>query len=234
MRAEHLAADINEALVEHQNESRRQPMENYMKNHFPFYGIKAPERKKILAPFLKEWKTLSEKERFEVAFHLFQMPERECHYAALALLDKGRSAVSLQSVEFYEKLLQTKPWWDTVDMIASHLCGEYFKLYPGQLRPYTERLREADSMWLRRSTLLFQLKYKEETDETLLFETILRLKEEKEFFIEKAVGWALREYSKTNPEGVLHFLSMYECRPLSRREGLKWLKNKQPHLLKHF
>ncbi|WP_051254592.1 DNA alkylation repair protein [Halobacillus kuroshimensis] len=231
MSTERIVSEINAALAEHRDDQQRQPMETYMKNHFPFYGIKTPERKKILAPFVNDSKTFREKERFEVAFQLFQMPERECHYAALAVLEKGKKAVSPEAVEFYRELLLTKPWWDTVDMIASHLCGEYFKLYPQQLRPYTEQFRDSDFMWLRRAALLFQLKYKGETDQALLFETILCLKDEKEFFIEKAIGWALREYSKTDHDAVIDFLSTHECRPLSRREGLKWLKNKQPHLL---
>ncbi|SEH69499.1 3-methyladenine DNA glycosylase AlkD [Halobacillus karajensis] len=222
---------VSSALAEHKNEENRIPMEKYMKNQFPFYGIKAPEQKKILAPILKEFKDITEEERLKTAVQLFLQPMRECHYAALALLEKGIKKAPEESIATYKKLLMTKPWWDTVDRIAAHLCGGYFQRYPEKLRSYTEEWRASDHLWLRRSSLLHQLKYKGNTDVELLFETIGKLKQEHEFFIEKAIGWALREYSKTDAEAVIRFLNEIEVRPLSRREGLKWVRNKHPELL---
>ncbi|MGR9050362.1 DNA alkylation repair protein [Halobacillus faecis] len=226
-----LCENVTTVLEKHRDEDQRIPMENYMKNHFPFFGIKAPDRKRILAPLLKEYKDMTADERLEAAVLLFQKSERECHYAALAFLEKGIKKAPEHSIDTYKQLLMTKPWWDTVDMIASTLCGEYFLRYEDKLRPYTEEWRESDHLWVRRSSVLHQLKYKEKTDAPLLFETIDALKHEKEFFIEKAIGWALREYSKTDAAAVIDYLNQEEVRPLSRREGLKWLKNKHPHLL---
>ncbi|RDY71312.1 hypothetical protein DXT76_08325 [Halobacillus trueperi] len=229
------AAEFCEAVTtvfeQHRNEENRIPMENYMKNHYPFFGIKAPERKQILAPLLKKYKDITEQERLEAAVLLFEKPERECHYAALAFLEKGIKKAPEHSIDTYKQLLMTKPWWDTVDMIASTLCGGYFFRYEDKLRPFTEEWRESDHLWVRRSSVLHQLKYKEKTDGLLLFETIDSLKHEKEFFIEKAIGWALREYSKTDARAVIDYLEREEVRPLSRREGLKWLKSKHPELL---
>ncbi|ARI79203.1 hypothetical protein HM131_12785 [Halobacillus mangrovi] len=201
-------------------------MEAYMKNQFRFYGIKTPERKKLLAQILKEYRLLTQAERVRTALLLFEEAERECQYAALALLEKGKKHASQSEIDIYKELLLTKSWWDTVDMIASNLCGDYFKKYPDMLEPITEQWRHSSNLWVRRSSLLHQLKFKEQTNEKLLFETIDVLKDEKEFFIEKAIGWALREYSKTNAQAVINYLDHTKCRPLSRREGLKWLKNK--------
>ncbi|WP_226578210.1 DNA alkylation repair protein [Halobacillus litoralis] len=223
--------EVDQTLAANQNEENQKQMEAYMKNHFSFYGIKSPERKQILAPILKEYRNITEEERLEASLELFQKPARECQYAALALLEKGKKKTPEHAIDVYKELLMTKSWWDTVDMIASHLCGAYFQKYPDKLHPYTEEWRHHDDMWVRRSSVLHQLKYKGDTDEKLLFETITVLKDEKEFFIEKAIGWALREYSKTNPTAVIEFLERTDCRPLSRREGLKWLKNKHPELL---
>ncbi|WLR47128.1 DNA alkylation repair protein [Halobacillus litoralis] len=226
-----LCENVTTALEKHRDENQRIPMENYMKNHFPFFGIKAPDRKRILAPLLKEYRDITADERLEAAVLLFEKSERECHYAALAFLEKGIKKAPEHSIDTYKQLLMTKPWWDTVDMIASTLCGGYFLRYEDKLRPYTEEWRESDHLWVRRSSVLHQLKYKEKTDAPLLFETIDALKHEKEFFIEKAIGWALREYSKTDATAVIGYLNQEEVRPLSRREGLKWLKSKHPQLL---
>ncbi|WP_281249083.1 DNA alkylation repair protein [Halobacillus massiliensis] len=119
-----------------------------------------------------------------------------------------------------------RPWWDTVDTVAAQLCGGYFEKYPALLEPIIENWRRSNNLWVCRSSILLQLKKKENTDERLLFSTISHLCEEREFFIEKAIGWALREYSKTNPAAVLNYIEQNELRPLSRREGLKWIKEK--------
>ncbi|WP_079480915.1 DNA alkylation repair protein [Halobacillus salinus] len=224
--SEEITRRIVETFSEHRNDENRQGMEKYMKHHFAFFGIKAPEQKKLLSPILKEFRGISEEERFEAAHLLFQQRERECHYAALSLLEKGKKFISRGAIDEYKKLLMTESWWDTVDVLAAKLCGGYFLMYPDQLIPVTKEWRQSDNMWVRRSSVLHQLKFKDMTDERLLFETVEVLKNEKEFFIEKAIGWALREYSKTAPEAVQDFINNTELRPLSRREGLKWMKNK--------
>ncbi|MBA2174362.1 DNA alkylation repair protein [Halobacillus locisalis] len=224
-----ISRDLTNAIVcvyeANRNDTNRERMEAYMKNHFSFFGIKAPEQKKLLTPILKEYKTISEPERFETARLLFQQNERECHYAALTLLEKGMKKMPEYAIDVYKELLVTNSWWDTVDMIAAKLCGHYFLTYPSKLEPVTKKWRQSDNLWVRRSSVLHQLKYKEQTQEELLFDTVRVLKDEREFFIEKAIGWALREYSKTDADAVQTFLATTDVRPLSRREGLKWVKN---------
>ncbi|MGP4075034.1 DNA alkylation repair protein [Halobacillus sp. K22] len=225
-KSEQIKTTIIHAFQENQNEEHRPAMEAYMKNHFPFYGIKSPERTAILRPIFKEFSSVSETERLDAAILLFQDAERECHYAALGLLEKGLKKAVPSSIAVYKELIMTASWWDTVDMIASTLCGGYFKRYPERLRPLTENWSHSSNLWVRRSSMLHQLKYKDQTDQKLLFETALQLREEKEFFIEKAIGWALREYSKTDTQAVAEFLESESFRPLTKREGLKWAKNK--------
>ncbi|SFG35656.1 DNA-7-methylguanine glycosylase [Halobacillus alkaliphilus] len=225
-RSEQIKSAIIHTFQEHHNEENRPAMEAYMKHQFLFYGIKSPERTAILRPIYKEYSSISETERMDAAILLFQQPERECHYAALELLEKGVKNAVPSSIAVYKELMMTASWWDTVDMIASKLCGGYFKRYPERLRPITENWSHSSNLWVRRSSMLHQLKYKEATNKELLFETACQLKDEKEFFIEKAIGWALREYSKTDTDAVVQLLESVSFRPLTKREGLKWAKNK--------
>ncbi|WP_079529670.1 DNA alkylation repair protein [Halobacillus hunanensis] len=219
------AAIVNEFKA-HRNPGQHEAMEKYMKNQFPFYGIKTPERSKLVKQWLKSYASITYSERVDTALLLFQEEERECHYAALALLEKVSKQPSVSAIAVYKQLLTLKPWWDTVDMISSNLCGNYLLHYREELPAITESWASSEHLWVRRASLLNQLKFKDQTDEELLYQTIHTLKHEKEFFIEKAIGWILREYSKTAPESVIAFIESTELRPLSRREGLKWMKNK--------
>lgn len=212
-------------LRKNENEENRAQMEAYMKNHFSFLGIKTPQRKQLLKPILNNCRSISATERYLIAWKLFNEKEREFHYAALALLEMGAKKAPVSAIGFYKELLMRNSWWDSVDMIASNLCGAFFKQHPHLLVPITEEWRRSHDMWVRRSSLLHQLKFKELTNERLLFETIDILKHEQEFFLEKAIGWSLREYSKTNPDAVKSYIETTELRPLSRREGLRWLKS---------
>ncbi|MBW4656506.1 MAG: DNA alkylation repair protein [Kaiparowitsia implicata GSE-PSE-MK54-09C] len=110
--------------------------------------------------------------------------------------------------------------------IASHNVRKLLKQYPSYRDATLEPWRDSENLWLRRTTLLFQLGYKAETDEALLFSLIEQNSDSKEFFIQKAIGWALREYSKVAPEAVQIFVAETPLAALSRREALKWLKAK--------
>ena len=109
-------------------------------------------------------------------------------------------------------------------MIAKHHLGSYLKLYPTETQKVIKHFSNADHLWLNRSAILFQLDYKQETDTTLLFELCLKHKDTGEFFINKAIGWALREYGKTNPEAVIEFVSANCLAPLSEQEAIRKLK----------
>lgn len=114
-------------------------------------------------------------------------------------------------------------WWDTIDVIAPKILGSWFKRYPEHIKPTITRWLKSDNIWLQRSCVLFQLKYKEKTNTQLLSSVIDQLKDSKEFFLRKSIGWVLREYAKTDAEFVKDFVNSRELSPLSRREATKHL-----------
>jgi 3-methyladenine DNA glycosylase AlkD len=110
--------------------------------------------------------------------------------------------------------------------LAGWIIGLYFLLFPGNIKIFTGRWVDSDNIWLQRTALLFQLKYKKDMDFELLSKYILKLKYSKEFFIQKAIGWILREYSKFFPETVVSFVKSNQLAPLSSREALRIVKKK--------
>lgn len=126
-------------------------------------------------------------------------------------------------LETLEYMIINRSWWDTVDFIATHLASRYFMHFQVEIRPRTRVWMDSGNIWLQRSALLFQLSWKERTDVDLLFHYMEELSQEKEFFIEKAIGWALRQLSRTYPEQVRQFVESHALRPLSRREALRLL-----------
>lgn len=195
------------------------PMEAYMKNQFPFLGIKTPLRRELSKRLYKEHGIPQNWE--EAVRQLWALREREYQYVALDLLDRVKKRFTPGHVELAEALITSKSWWDTVDYLASHTVGTLFRLHPSLIEDYNDRWLEGENMWLWRTALLFQLSYKEKTDEELLFKNIRFCAGSKEFFIQKAIGWSLREYAKTNPDAVRHFIEMTPLVGLSRREALK-------------
>ena len=200
------------------------PMQKYMRDQFEFLGIKTPERTRLLKQFAAQqgWPDLSYVAPLVAA--LWQLPAREYQYIALDILERYRSQLTPSAVPTLERLILEKSWWDTVDNLAIRNVGDLFSCYPAETASYLEKWRSHPNIWLRRTTLLFQLSYKSKTDERLLFALIKENLNSDEFFIKKAIGWALREYSKTAPEAVRHFVATTDLRALSRREALKWLK----------
>ena len=122
-------------------------------------------------------------------------------------------------------MITQKSWWDTVDSMASDITGPYFQRYPEQIRPVTGGWNRSRNIWLQRSSLLFQKAWKKETDKERLASYILHLSKSTEFFVQKAIGWSLREYAKTDPDWVRSFVKSHqkELAPLSKREALKHL-----------
>jgi 3-methyladenine DNA glycosylase AlkD len=198
---------------------RAEKMKAYMKGQFEYFGIMATPRRDLTKQVYKE-RGLPQKP-FEVAKDLFILPQRELHYVGQEMMLKAKKQWSENTILDIEWFIITNSWWDTVDYIASNLAGTYFKKYPENIIPIVGKWNASDNIWLIRSSILFQLKYKEKTDSTLLAKLILPHKSNKEFFIKKAIGWALREYARTNPAWVQEFVNIHELQPLSIREALK-------------
>ena len=202
-------------------------MKGYMKNHFEFFGIKHPPRRKLCKQFLKENGLPPAPAVDDLVKELFGQPEREFHYFAIELLQaaihpkKGFDRSHDENVDLFEWLVTHKSWWDSVDYIADVLVGAYFQRFPNLVHPNAEKWMASGNMWLQRTTLIFQRKYRRETDFELMKSLILRVAGSKEFFLQKAIGWALREYARTAPKAVVEFVENNELAPLSRREALK-------------
>ncbi|MGJ7920661.1 DNA alkylation repair protein [Neobacillus sp. LXY-4] len=214
---------VREILEEHRNAENAGPMAKYLKNKFPFLGIKSPERRELTKLIFQQIDVKNEPVDVEFILTLWDQAEREYQYVALDYLAKVIKKVNKAEIGLMEKLITTKSWWDTVDTLASQPVGTIVadakELIPAVIDGWSIH----ENMWLRRTSILFQLKYKQATDEELLYRYILANAGSKEFFIQKAIGWALREYSKTNPESVKQFIEKNTLMPLSVREGSKYI-----------
>jgi 3-methyladenine DNA glycosylase AlkD len=190
--------------------------EAYMRHLFSFLGLRQPIRKKLQAPYVA---SLPKK----AILKLWDLPEREFQYAAMDLLSEKGCAE--EDLALLEHLITTHSWWDTVDVLASNHCGLYFRKFPAQ-RTILNSWIHHPNLWLRRAALLVQLRYKANTDRSLLFDLCRTCALEKEPFIQRAIGWALREYGKSEPEAVRAFLSSERLLPLAHREATQYLRGK--------
>ena len=200
------------------------PMENYMKNNFSFLGIKTEQRRAIFKSNYEQNKSEVKSNFRAIAWELFQMKEREFHQTAIDLLLKEfKKKYVLEDIQLIEKLIITNSWWDSVDTIAKYILGGYLLQFPSETLKVIERFSNSENMWLNRSAILFQLSYKEKTDFEILKSECEKHKDSNEFFIQKAIGWALRDYSRFNPKGVEVYVNSTNLKPLSRREALRLL-----------
>lgn len=198
------------------------PMKKYMKNHFEFYGIKSVPRKAVVSGFVKEYGKISEEGLDEFVRLCWDNPYRELHYACLDIIEKEKKP-KLERLELYEWMILHRSWWDSVDAIAPNLLGRLLQQNPELIKENTLRYVQSNELWLQRTALIFQLRYKTETDLPLLFNYCEMLAEHKDFFIRKAIGWSLRQAGKFYPQEVKDFVAKTELSNLSVREALKHL-----------
>jgi 3-methyladenine DNA glycosylase AlkD len=206
--------------------SKKESMQAYMRNQFLFFGLPRPVRNSIQAEIFKNYTIKDQKTLLEEVFKLWAEPEREFQYAALDLMIKHKKLLlSKQGILALEALAADKSWWDTVDILAGNLMGKTLAKLPNEAKIFRESWAKSQNFWLNRCAILYQLHFKTKTDEAWLAEVIEMHKHQKEFFIQKAIGWALRQYAKTNPDWVQRFVDTKTNLPaLSKREALKHLK----------
>ena len=208
-------------------ESNRNPehalqMKKYMKDQFEFYGIATPDRRAMMSAHIKEYGLPEWFDIDPISRSLWELDERECQFTQLDLMNRMKRNLSPENLPLLEYLITTKSWWDTVDGLSAWFVGELFKRHPELIKSTTNRWMKSGDIWLQRSCLLFQLKYKKDTDLDLLFGFIETLSYHKSFWIRKAIGWTLREYSKTDPQMVEKYVETHpELSGLSKREALK-------------
>ena len=193
----------------------------YMRGQFEYHGLKTPKRREIQKPFLVKEYLPEKSDIIPLVKTLWKKPQRDYHYFAQELAFKYVRQQVPEDMALYEYMVVHNSWWDTIDFIAINLMGSYFKKFPEQRAFYVKKWLESNNFWLHRCALLFQLKYKTDIDTHLLSATINALLGSKEFFINKAIGWVLREYSRTNPKWVLDFANKTSLHNLSRREALR-------------
>lgn len=217
-----------EALFDaHRDEARARAMAAYMRNQFPFAGIPTPQRRTLQRDALRGLEAPTEEQLLQVARELWGRDEREYHYAAADLVTRFVARCGPTALATIRDLVTTKSWWDTVDALAAHGVGPLVAAHPVLAREMDTWIDD-ENLWLRRTAILHQLHFKAATDTTRMFDYCLRRGHEREFFIRKAIGWALREYSKTDAAAVIRFVAEHEgeLSPLSRREALLWLRRR--------
>ena len=213
--------NIFQELKEVANSDDAVHMKAYMKNQFEFLGVKTPIRRKISKIVFK--KNHNSTIDWDFINRAWENPYREMQYVVLDYLQLKQTSLASNDLTKVKELAQTKPWWDTIDFL-SRLVG-YICLHYPETKKLVLDWSTDDDIWLRRLAIEHQLLQKEQTDVLLLEQILLNNLDQTEFFINKAIGWALRDYSKTNPDWVRDFIQMHKegLTSLSIREGSKYL-----------
>ena len=208
-------------LEKNADTKQAQKMSEYMQNRFEFAGIPKPKLKELIKPFIKE--TSKDNIDWNRIIELWNCKYREAQYVALEYLQKHRKQLRPDNIKELKYMITEKSWWETVDTIDAFV-GDLVLMDSG-LKNLMLEWSTSDNIWLRRVSIDFQQKYKEKTDEDILENIIVANLGSEEFFINKAIGWSLRDYSKVNPKWVADFIDRYreKMAVLSIKEASKYL-----------
>tara|TARA_B100000579_G_scaffold437788_1_gene469015 strand:+ start:1943 stop:2629 length:687 start_codon:yes stop_codon:yes gene_type:complete len=227
MKVNKLIDSLEKEFKKKSNPTVAKSQKAYMRNQFDFHGLTANERRDVQYPLFKKHSLLSTAELNKLTITLWNKDQRDYQYCAQELLFIHAKTFKKEDIDLFEFMIINKSWWDTIDFLSPKIVGEYFKLYPETIENQIEKWLHSNNIWLQRSCLIFQLKYKETLNTQLLTQIIQFLLGSKEFFINKAIGWILREYSKTNPQWVIKFVYTNNLNTLSKREALKFINRKK-------
>jgi 3-methyladenine DNA glycosylase AlkD len=222
-----LVRALRTALGANADPVRAEGVQKYMKSAMPYYGVNMPVLRRICGELFSAHQFESRDELHAVALELWRGAKfREERYAAIAITDQPRyqSWQGMRAVPTYEEMIVTGAWWDYVDPIATHHLGDVLRREPRRMKPLMRRWSGAgDSMWKRRAAIICQIGFKSDTDLDLLYACIEPNLSHKDFFIRKAIGWALRQYAWTDPREVKRYVAANRARLslLSVREALK-------------
>jgi 3-methyladenine DNA glycosylase AlkD len=213
--------DIFKTFKAAANPDKAASMCAYMRNQFPYLGIQAPERKKLSRDFFKTLGRAAVDWQF--IYKCWQQPEREFQYLAIDYLTRLKTALNAGDIPNLRKIAIQKPWWDTIDGLST-IVGNIALRYP-EVDDILLGWSKDENLWLRRIAIIHQLTRKGKTNPGLLELIIINNLGQTEFFINKAIGWSLRAYSKTNPDWVRSFMARHENKMarLSIREASKYL-----------
>ena len=216
------------ALVAIGDPALRPWMQAYMRNQFGFLGIKTPARRNALAELIRAQKSATAAELLRSARMLWALPEREYQFVAIELLARHVNTLTPKQLPALFKLVQQKSWWDTVDSLAASVIGRVVlnaRAENPEIQLEMDRALQSTNLRVRRVAILHQLGWRGQTDSRRLFRYAITCAHEKEFFIRKAIGWALRDYARHAPREVRAFLRANRDRlsPLTFREAAKHL-----------
>lgn len=193
----------------------------YMRNKSEFYGLPSPIRRQLLKEFIATAGYPPYEQLGEMVHLAWDKPQREWQYTAMEIAVNFVPKAGPEMIDLAEWMITHKSWWDSVDFVAPNIAGMMFKRFPETKMPVIERWMQSGNLWLQRSCLNHQLRYNKTTDAVLLFDLCERLADHPDFFIRKAIGWSLRQYSKFAPEAVIEFVNDHKLSNLSRKEALK-------------
>jgi len=201
-------------------------MQAYMKSAMPYWGVQTPVQRDITRRLFTANRLETAEEWREACLTIWRAAEyREERYAAIDLtgFKYYREWQTLDTLPMYEEMIVVGAWWDFVDVIASARLGPLLRQYPGRMRTKMLQWGRSRSIWKRRSAILCQLTFKSETDLDLLYAAIEPSLGSKEFFLQKAIGWALRQYAWSDPREIRRYVRANADRlsALSKREALK-------------
>jgi len=227
-----LADDIEQRVVAafapRRDEERAAAMRAYMRDQFAFIGIPSPERVTLSREAIAGMPKPSAEDLEAVARALWARDEREYQYFALWLLRRNVKVLAADFIPTARHLVTTKSWWDTVDELAQNIVGPVVRR-DRTLDAVMDAWIDDDDIWIGRTAILHQNRWREATDADRLFRYCERRAPDTEFFIRKAIGWALREYTRVDPDAVRAFVAAHDAdlSGLSKREALKWLERRE-------
>lgn len=193
----------------------------YMKDNNVYYGMMTNVRRALIQDFYNQNGLPDAANLDEVVLNAYEQPQREFHLFAIELLYKQKKQWDESKMDLFEKLIVQHSWWDTVDFIAVKCVGHFALKYPEKAKTKIDLWSNSSNMWLNRTSIIYQNAYKTKTNQKILFEIIKKHNYRNEFFIRKAIGWALRSYADTNPKAVIIFCESTPLKPLSLKEALR-------------
>jgi 3-methyladenine DNA glycosylase AlkD len=223
--AEHLVR-LRAALIEAADPAKAPAMQAYMKSTMPYHGTPAPIMRAVCKQLFPQIE-LPSAEAWQALVLTFwrEATHREERYAAIHLAGDRRADAfqTLDALPMYEEMIVSGAWWDYVDEIAGHRVGLLLRRFPEPMRATMLEWSRSDDMWKRRTSIICQLTFKADTDLPLLYACIEPSLASREFFLRKAIGWALRQYAWTDPAEIVRYVAAHEDQlsGLSKREALK-------------
>lgn len=219
------AAETLDALRTASDPEKATHMASYMKDQFAFFGVQTPQRRTIQKPLLAAAKGAVANDLFDIADVLWHQAEREAQYVGCDLLRKHATVLDPDDIARLRTLITSKSWWDTVDALAIHPVGTLVTNHP-ELQGVMDEWIDDPNIWVARTAILHQLRFKDSVDQARLFGYAERRAGDSEFFIRKALGWALRSYARVAPDAVRTFVESHDDQlsGLTKREALKHMK----------